>query len=185
MKESIIFKQFIGYPIGYKDIFYNDLLNGDKVQLYYNIFDSNLSNKIRDIGYAIIKYDKTLDLFYLKLLQSLVIGNKVYTMKDNIYLYDEKKLCPKSTSNTIYSRRYLEFVEHDENNTYTTCSGIYNSLCEDDLYKYLKKLINSKILSLPPKNKDDEISSKLRKMIEETKNEKNDNDLGIQILGKL
>lgn len=181
MKKSILLKQLSGYPTTFTDINNNNILVDDKIILYYNIFDSNICNKERDIGYGIIKYDKNLDLFYIKLLQSIVIGSKVYTAKDNIYLYDKDKALPKSTLIAIQPNKYIEINEHKEENMYKICNSIYDSEYEDDFYLYLKKLIDDKIISLPTKSRGDEIIDRLRQMMKNIKTDNNE----IQILGEL
>lgn len=134
-----LLKRLNGYPIGCKDIFYNDLHVGDRIKIFYNIFDRY--HLIRDFAKGYITYDINKKIHYIKLLKPLP-ENFVLNIDDIIIFENDLVEIPdyiKDETNVINSQKYVKLA--DEVKVPNHYEKLSNLLKNGNIEKFDKEII--------------------------------------------
>lgn len=145
LSNEELLKRLQGSPTDYKDMYDVTLNVGDKVKIYYNLFDDNLSKDKRDTVEGIVRYSKYTDNYYIYLLSPLNINGHVYTIT---HFKDDEK---NTASKIIDSKKYVEKTKFVQPNHYHECIKLLYQNGKKEFLKRIVELYKENQIIIDPK----------------------------------
>lgn len=142
--ENDLLKRLKGAPAdGYKDKNYEDLRIGDRVKLFYNIFDSQF--KDRDFIYGIIEYDINKNIPYISIQNEVGFNPIFFNCRNKInkivFHLDYRKLSEDEKAlvqGSIDSRE----IAIDKRWSYDDLYSKFKQLLKYDKLKFHQEIVN-------------------------------------------
>lgn len=128
-------KRLEGYCLNTTDIDGKYLCIGDKVKIYYNIFEENFPKDKKSAIYGIVKYNAYTNKYYINLLSSISINGDV--LDKSIPLIDQNS-SSIPIDHCINSSKYVERIESSQHNDFADCSDLW---CTDKIDEFKKRIL--------------------------------------------